>query len=41
VANLAFSGASWRVRRRLRRPMRAALDHAVAVGPTDGPSAIR
>jgi hypothetical protein len=41
VANLAFSGARWRVRRRLRSPMRAALDHAVAVAPTDGPSAIR
>ena len=25
VANLAFAGARWRVRRRLRRPMRAAL----------------
>jgi hypothetical protein len=28
VANLAFSGARWRVRRRLRGPMRAALDAA-------------
>jgi hypothetical protein len=28
VANLAFSGAVWRVRRRLRRPMRPALDAA-------------
>jgi hypothetical protein len=26
VANLAFSGARWRVRRRLQRPQRAALD---------------
>lgn len=26
VANLAFSGARWRVRRRLRKPMRPALD---------------
>jgi hypothetical protein len=29
VANLAFSGARWRVRRRLARPARAALDVAV------------
>jgi hypothetical protein len=28
VANLAFSGAAWRVRRRLPRPMRPALDAA-------------
>jgi hypothetical protein len=28
VANLAFSGARWRVRRRLRKPMRPALDRA-------------
>ncbi len=28
VANLAFSGARWRVRRRLARPMRPALDAA-------------
>jgi len=28
VANLAFSGARWRVRRRLPRPMRPALDAA-------------
>jgi hypothetical protein len=28
VANLAFSGAAWRLRRRLRAPMRAALDAA-------------
>jgi hypothetical protein len=31
VANLAFSGARWRVRRRLTRPMRPALDRAVAL----------
>ncbi len=30
VANLAFSGARWRLRRRLRAPMRAAIDAAVA-----------
>jgi hypothetical protein len=29
VANLAFSGASWRVRRRIAREMRPALDAAV------------
>jgi hypothetical protein len=29
VSNLAFSGATWRVRRRLRRDARAALDAAV------------
>jgi hypothetical protein len=28
VANLAFSGARWRVRRRLPRPLRPALDAA-------------
>ncbi len=28
VANLAFSGARWRVRRRLARPLRSALDAA-------------
>ena len=28
VANLAFSGAAWRVRRRLARRMRPALDEA-------------
>jgi hypothetical protein len=28
VANLAFAGARWRVRRRLARPMRPALDAA-------------
>jgi hypothetical protein len=35
VANLAFSGARWRVRRRLRPPARLALDAAarVAGGP--------
>jgi len=31
VANLAFSGAPWRVRRRLRAPMRPALDAARAL----------
>ena len=31
VANLAFSGARWRLRRRLARPARPALDRAVAV----------
>jgi hypothetical protein len=30
VANLAFSGARWRVRRRVAGPMRAALDAAGA-----------
>jgi hypothetical protein len=30
VANLAFSGARWRLRRRLEKPARAALDAAVA-----------
>jgi hypothetical protein len=30
VANLAFSGARWRVRRRVRAPMRAAIDAAAA-----------
>jgi hypothetical protein len=30
VANLAFSGAAWRVRRRLPEPMRPALDAAMA-----------
>jgi hypothetical protein len=29
VANLAFSGARWRVRRRLEPPLRPALDEAV------------
>jgi hypothetical protein len=32
VANLAFSGARWRVRRRLRPAQRAALDAATAAG---------
>ena len=31
VANLAFSGARWRVRRRLGRAMRPALDAAAAL----------
>ena len=31
VANLAFSGAPWRVRRRLAPPMRPALDAALAM----------
>lgn len=31
VANLTFSGARWRLRRRLARPAREALDRAVAV----------
>ncbi|MGI8863519.1 MAG: hypothetical protein ACR2JH_03835 [Solirubrobacteraceae bacterium] len=30
LANLAFSGARWRLRRRLPTPARVALDHAVA-----------
>jgi hypothetical protein len=34
VANLAFSGARWRVRRRLQREMRPALDAAVAAART-------
>ncbi len=34
VANLAFSGARWRVRRRLHRPLRPALDAAVAAART-------
>jgi hypothetical protein len=39
VANLAFSGARWRVRRRLRPGQRAALDAAAARPmPTGGPS---
>jgi hypothetical protein len=37
VANLAFSGAPWRLRRRLGRAMRPALDAALAVRP-DGES---
>ncbi len=31
VANLAFAGAPWRLRRRLRGPARAGLDEAVAL----------
>ncbi|HEY1521730.1 MAG TPA: hypothetical protein VGF70_01845 [Solirubrobacteraceae bacterium] len=31
VANLAFAGAPWRLRRRLRGPARAALDEAVGL----------
>jgi hypothetical protein len=31
VANLAFAGAPWRLRRRLRPPMRGALDRARAI----------
>ncbi len=31
VANLAFAGARWRVRRRVRAPMRPALDAVVPV----------
>ncbi len=38
VANLAFSGARGRVRRRLGREVRPALDAAAAPGPTCGPS---
>lgn len=34
VANLAFAGARWRVRRRLAAPMRPALDIAAAAGDT-------
>jgi len=30
IANLAFSGARWRLRRRLKAPMRQAIDAAVA-----------
>jgi hypothetical protein len=33
VANLAFSGARWRVRRRLPKPMRSALDEAAGFSP--------
>jgi hypothetical protein len=35
VANQAFSGATWRLRRRLPRRARAGLDAAVAVARTD------
>ena len=38
VANLAFSGARWRVRRRLARRMRPALDAAARPEPTSGPA---
>jgi hypothetical protein len=40
VANHAFAGASWRVRRRLERGMRPALEHALAksVRPLPQPS---
>jgi hypothetical protein len=38
VANQAFAGARWRVRRRLDRAQRAALDEAVAVARTQGGS---
>jgi len=34
VANLAFSGAAWRMRRRLGKPMRPALDAARAAART-------
>lgn len=34
VANLAFSGARWRLRRRLPKPARAGLDSAVAAART-------
>jgi hypothetical protein len=33
VANLAFSGARWRVRRRLPKPMRSALDEVAGSSP--------
>jgi hypothetical protein len=36
VANLAFSGACWRLRRRLRAPARPALDAAVAAARSPG-----
>ncbi|MFL5839575.1 MAG: hypothetical protein ACJ77Z_03885, partial [Thermoleophilaceae bacterium] len=35
VANHAFSGAPWRVRRRLPRPMRRALDVAVGAARSE------
>jgi hypothetical protein len=35
VANHAFSGASWRVRRRLPKPMRPAFDRALAATRSD------
>jgi hypothetical protein len=34
VANLSFSGARWRLRRRLAKPLRAALDAAAATADT-------
>lgn len=34
VANLAFSGARWRLRRRLPKPLRPALDAATAAAAT-------
>jgi hypothetical protein len=37
VANLAFAGARWRVRRRLEPPMRPALAAAAAAASTSGP----
>jgi len=36
VANHAFSGASWRVRRRLPKPMRPAFDQALAAARSAG-----
>jgi hypothetical protein len=33
VANQAFAGARWRIRRRIPRPMRAALDATRALRP--------
>ena len=33
VANLAFSGARWRVRRRMPRQMRPAVDEAAGFSP--------
>jgi hypothetical protein len=41
VANLAFSGASWRVRRRLRPECRPALDAAIAGAPSRPPGSRR
>jgi hypothetical protein len=40
VANLAFSGACWRLRRRLRGSAREALDRAVATVRTPVPSSV-
>jgi hypothetical protein len=39
VANLAFSGARWRVRRRMLARMRPALDHAGALARRSSPAA--